>query len=148
MFGKRAECQRMGASFNLAHESRMEAQFLIREIAAKSPQALFSVKGAVRYAHSKLAVFGWTFNRCKDVWQANERVSIADHEKETLRRVLKLAREEQEAKDDLARIDARLSRLESLLQGMDEEFHIETLAALRQSRNRLRGLGDNEKRED
>lgn len=124
--------------------STAEASVLVRQL-AKPFDVGDSVKCCLRRVSRKLP---WSFNRVKDVWYADARISISAEEMTQLRRAAKLAAEEQEAKDDLARIDARLSRLESLLQGIDQEFHSETLAALGQSRNRLRGLGDNEKRED
>jgi hypothetical protein len=72
----------------------------------------------------------WSYRHIKAVWYCEERTDVSADEMQQLRRAAKLAREDQEASNEIAELHERLARLESLLLQTDPQFHRETLEAI------------------
>lgn len=83
----------------------MEASRLIRDIAP--PAEGHNVKSRIAKAARRLA---WTFNRAKDVWFADGRISVRAHEMDQLRRLK--AEADTKARRHADRVEA--ARLEAL----------------------------------
>ena len=122
----------------------VEASTIVRQLADPAT-AGYCVKAAINSAFNRLRKFNWTYNRVRDVWYARDKVSITADELTQLRRAARLAKDEQEAGNELSELRSRLARLESILQGVDAEFHSETLAAIRFNHARLGNVVDPEK---
>ena len=93
-----------------------EARDLIREIAEPRPVGDTS-KAAVRRAWRRLET--WTFNRVRDVWNADPRIRVRGDELDELRKVAAARRKETHQKaaaDELSELRARIARLEQLLE--------------------------------
>lgn len=92
--------------------STAEAQSIARGAFAEG----VNWKHAVNSLAARLAKSNWTWNRCKDVWFADKRISISADEMDQLRRAAKQQAEEREASDELRQLRARIERLERALE--------------------------------
>lgn len=94
----------------------VEARDLVREIAKPRPVG-DTTKAAVRRAWRRLET--WTFNRVRDVWNADPRIRVRGDELDELRRIAAARRKETHQKaaaDELSELRARIARLERLLE--------------------------------
>lgn len=99
---QRSEC-------SVVNTMTMEASRLIRDIAP--PAEGHNVKSRIAKAARRLA---WTFNRAKDVWFADGRISVRAHEMDQLRRLKAEADTKARRHADLneaARLEALAARL-------------------------------------
>lgn len=122
----------------------VEASTIVRQLADPAT-AGYCVKAAINSAFNRLRKFNWTHNRVRDVWYARSKVSITADELTQLRRAARLAKDEQEAGNEVRELRERLARLESILISADSEFHRETIEAIRINHARLRGVVDPQK---
>jgi hypothetical protein len=93
-----------------------EARDLIRQIAEPCP-AGDKTKAALRRVHHILHKT-WSFNRVRDVWNADPRIRVRGDELDELRKVAAARRKETHQKaaaDELSELRARIDRLEYLL---------------------------------
>ncbi len=115
----------------------VEASEILRDMAAPH-----SGKRALQIISRKLP---WSYRHIKAVWYREDCTVVDADEMQQLRRAARLAKEEQEASNEILELRARLARLESLLISADSEFHRETIEALRLNHARLRNVADPEK---
>ena len=108
--------------------STFQAADLIRRVADPRPSG-DSVKAAIGRAARRL---GWSWNRAKDVWYADNRISISADEMRALQTQTKEAKQDDEIK-------ARIERLESILLAKDEAFYRPQIDALRAAAGRMGG---------
>lgn len=101
----------------------VEASEILREIA--SPHI---GKRALQIVSRKLP---WSYRHIKAVWYQESRTVVDADEMKQLRRAARLAKEEQEATNEVAELRARLARLESILLATDEEFYRPHVEAMR-----------------
>lgn len=121
-----------------------EAAVLLKEIAEPRP-AGDTVKGAINRAARRVSKFMLSPmrpGRAEDIWRQEAR-AIRAEEMDAIRRAAKADRLKEEAKDELAKIDARIARLEALLV-QDEDFYRGQVDAERSALRRLRGSVDGE----
>lgn len=111
-----------------------EAARLLREVAAPVPVG-DSVKAAINRATHRVGRFiaphfavRWHASRAEDIWRGEARGVWAE-EMDAIRRAAD-AKAQEEARNELAELDARLGRLEALLV-QDEEFHRPQVDAVR-----------------
>lgn len=107
--------------------STVQAAALIKRVADPRPSG-DSVKAAIGRAARRL---GWTWNRAKDVWYADARISISADEMQDLKRRTKEA-------DHDESILARIERLEAYMLATDAEFHSADIDRLRAMARRNR----------
>jgi hypothetical protein len=103
-----------------------EASHLVRQIAEPCP-AGDSVKAAMLRACRRVGSL--SFNRVKDIWYADRRVSVSGDELNHLRAIAR-AKEEAVARDEYQSVIGRIARLEAALRLADEEFTREEIASL------------------
>lgn len=103
-----------------------EASRLLREVAAPVP-AGDSVKAAIGRAASRVGkriaphfAARWHASRAEDIWRGEARGVWAE-EMDAIRKAAD-AKAAEEARSELAELDARLARIEALLV-QDEDFH-------------------------
>lgn len=93
-----------------------------------APPSMGSVKARLRHAQRELRARGWTANRVRDLWYADERASEPKwteiHDLEELTG-LEFARQELRTNDQL------IANAEALLMGSDPDFVSAFVAALR-----------------
>jgi len=90
-------------------------------------------------------VLTWSYRHTKAVYycergtvvDADEMEEVKKLKRKADERKARIAKEEQEASNEVAELRARLARLESILLAQDEAFHSENLAALRVQADRL-----------
>jgi hypothetical protein len=108
-----------------------EASTLLRELAGPYP-AGDTVKGAINRATRRVSRFlPMKAGRAEDIWRQEAR-AIRAEEMDAIRRAASEDRLSREAKDELAAINARISRLEALLVS-DADFHRDQVDAWRQA---------------
>lgn len=111
-----------------------EAAKLLRDVAAPSPvgdsKKAAITRAAARVARHIPAHFSarWHAGRAEDIWRGEARGVWAE-EMDAIRRAAD-AQAAEEARNELAELDARLARLEALLV-QDEEFHRPQVDAVR-----------------
>jgi hypothetical protein len=106
--GFRSERSRMSAL--------VEARDLIRELAEPRPVG-DTAKAAVRRAYQRLET--WTFNRVRDVWNADPRIRVRGDELDELRQAAAARRNKSHQKaaaDELTELRQRIARLEQLIE--------------------------------
>jgi hypothetical protein len=86
-----------------------EAAELVRQVSP--PAEGLNIKGRINRASRRL---GWSFNRARDVWNKDPRISIRGHEIEALRTAAR-GNENKAAADELNELRERIARLEALL---------------------------------
>lgn len=101
----------------------VEASGLLRIMAApeRGKRALLKLSGKLP----------WSYRHIKAVWYCEDKTLVCADEMNQLRRAARLVKEEQEASNEVAQLRQRIARLESLLLVQDEDFHCETVTALR-----------------
>lgn len=116
-----------------------EASRLIRRLAGPI-EAGESVKALQRRVHRRLKT--WTFNRVRDVWRPDPRITVRAHEVAHLQAVTEKHRADRAALADLRALQWRIERLEQVLAVIDPEMHRPSIAAARQRhREILRAAG-------
>lgn len=113
-------------SEKLSEKSKMSvvefSQFALRTRIA--PPEYGSVKSRIRKAAARL---GWSFTRTKDVWYADDRVSISGEQLIAIEEASGL----RYAKQELIDAETLISRADALLDGADADFYRPFVAALR-----------------
>ena len=116
-----------------------EASRLIRLLAGPI-EAGESVKALQRRVHRRLKT--WTFNRVRDVWRPDPRITVRAHEVAHLQAAVEKHRVDRAALADLRALQRRIERLEQVLAITDAEMHSPSIAAARhQHREILRAAG-------
>jgi hypothetical protein len=109
-----------------------EASCLLRELAGPR-RADESMKAVLRRVCRPLK--SWKPSRVRDIWYRDRRVKVRAEEIEQLRELTSQREQDRAAKDELAQLRTRISRLETLLAQTDEAFHGASLDALRAHRS-------------
>jgi hypothetical protein len=108
----------------------VEAARMIRDIAP--PTENQNIKSRIARAASRL---GWSFNRAKDVWYGDQRISIRAAEIAALRSALAKKSVTHVAIRDASRLEAAATALSNI----DAEFHRNEIEHLRLLARHLRG---------
>jgi hypothetical protein len=89
-----------------------------------APPTMGQVKARIRHAARRLQ---WSFTRTRDVWYADERISLSADELRTIEEETGL----RYGREEVRSVEALITQAEALLGGSDEDFHRPFLAALR-----------------
>lgn len=89
-----------------------------------APPSAGSVKARLRLASRRL---GWTHNRVRDAWYADDRIRISADELRAIEEQTGL----RYGREELRTIDELINRADALLDGPDADFYRPFLAAMR-----------------
>ena len=93
-----------------------EASSLIKQIAEPRPVG-DTVKAAIGRSLRRLPLKGsWTWNRVKDIWYADHRVSVSADEMNDLRKAARIETQKA-ARDEYQWLVARIEKLEAIIAG-------------------------------
>lgn len=116
-----------------------EASHLLRRVAEPRPVG-DSIKAAITRAARRC---GLRPGRAEDLWRCEAR-QVKSEEMDAIRRAaaIKWHNEEAKARNELAELRGRITRLEALLMAGDQDFHSPTIAGAReQARQADRSVG-------
>jgi hypothetical protein len=98
----------------------VECGQMFRDIAGEQPMRGGRVKAALRKVHDALP--GWAYSRVRMVWYNDKRITVSGDELRQVERAARNKRNEEEARDEIGQLRARLARLEARLAPADESM--------------------------